>query len=48
MTTISSDALVAAADGNPLVHIVVSDEGGHTGIIGPGLSMVQRCDRCVL
>jgi predicted alpha/beta-fold hydrolase len=34
MTTISSDALVAAANGNPLVHIVVSDEGGHTGIIG--------------
>jgi len=34
MTTISSDALTAAAKGLPYVHLVVTDEGGHTGIIG--------------
>ena len=34
MTTISSDALAAAAHGKPYIHVVVSDEGGHAGIIG--------------
>jgi predicted alpha/beta-fold hydrolase len=34
MTAISSDALVAAADGIKIVRVIVTTEGGHTGIIG--------------